>query len=263
MNNDLNQLRAERLHRDHRQRKSFQPFVGDLAIEAIDDAYTTQQFFVEKLLAESEDRIGGYKIGLTSPRMQALLGIDSPIGGQVFAKRLFASGHRARLSDHLNLGIECEIAVRLTRDLEPGAAPFTDSDIASAVDAVCPAFELVDDRAADYSQTDIGSLIADNSWNAGIVLGEFTSEWPELEQVVGVVSRNGVELDRGRGADVLGHPFAPLQWLANHLAARGVAMRAGEIIATGSMIPTRCPEQAEHCTFAVDGLGEVSVHIEP
>lgn len=36
-----------------------------------------------------------------------------------------------------------------------------------------PAFELVDDRRMDYSRfaANILSFIADNAWNAGVVLG--------------------------------------------------------------------------------------------
>jgi 2-keto-4-pentenoate hydratase len=40
-------------------------------------------------------------------------------------------------------------------------------------------------------------------------------------------------LFRGTGADVLGHPHHALAWLANHLAAAGKGLRAGEIALTG------------------------------
>ena len=42
----------------------------------------------------------------------------------------------------------------------------------------------VDDRAADYGNLDVKSLVADNSWNAGIVLAPFVANWPELEPVL-------------------------------------------------------------------------------
>ena len=35
--------------------------------------------------------------------------------------------------------------------------------------ALMAAFELVDDRAADYSDIHFFSLVADNAWNAGVV----------------------------------------------------------------------------------------------
>ena len=49
------------------------------------------------------------------------------------------------------------------------------------------AVELVDDRHCDYATLDVLSLIADNSWNAGIVLGVFQRPVQELAQIrVGV-----------------------------------------------------------------------------
>ncbi len=261
MTDDAIAQRAQALYDGHRAGQPFQPFTGDAAITSIAEAYAVQAAYVELERAARGETIAGYKIGLTSPRMQALLGIGSPIAGVVFAGRVFGSGHVAQLSAHGQLGLECEIAVRLGQDLPPHAAPFDFAAVAAAVEAVAPAFELVDDRAADYAQTDIGSLIADNSWNAGIVHGEFVRSWPDLAAVEGVVSRDGVELDRGRGADVLGHPFEPLVWLANHLAASARGLRAGDIVATGSIVPTRAPQHPEHCVFRVDGLGEVAVEV--
>ena len=69
-------------------------------------------------------------------------------------------------------------------------------------------------------------------------------------------------LDSGQGADVLGHPFAALTWLANHLSAGSRGLRTGDIVATGSMIPTRVPLMPEVCSFALEGLGEVSLAIQ-
>ena len=66
---------------------------------------------------------------------------------------------------------------------------------------------------------------------------------------------NGQEADRGHGRDVLGHPFVPLTWLANHLAASGGGLKAGDIVMTGSVIPTRFLKEA--CSYRFD-LGSVS-----
>lgn len=105
------------------------------------------------------------------------------------------------------------------------------------------------------------SLVADNSWNGGVVLSEFRSSWPALDAVSGVVSRNGGELDRGHGRDVLGHPFAPLAWLANALAAKGQSLRAGEIVMTGSLVTTRFPTESETYRFELEGIGAVELNV--
>eukprot|EP00667_Euglena_gracilis_P013004 EG_transcript_13389 len=121
---------------------------------------------------------------------------------------------------------------------------------------------MIDDRAADYKRVDVFSLIADNSWNAGLVLGEFKTTWPALENATGVERRDGVQVNSGSGRDVLGHPFAPLVWLANHLARRGIGLRAGDVVTTGSITPTRFPHEAETCCWGVEGLGFVELNVK-
>jgi 2-keto-4-pentenoate hydratase len=61
----------------------------------------------------------GYKIGLTSKRMQDMCGIDSPIAGVVLADRVHASGVSLKASAYGRVGVEFEIAVRLKRDFVP------------------------------------------------------------------------------------------------------------------------------------------------
>ena len=154
------------------------------------------------------------------------------------------------------MGVEFEIAVRLKRDLAPKSVPSL-VEVAAAVDAVCPAVEIVDDRRADYRALDALSLIADNSWNAGIVLGEFVHAWPDLATVEGLVSVDGIPLDRGSGGDVLGHPFQPVAWLASHLASEGGGLHAGDIVMTGSIVTTKFPDRPASYRFDVQGLGSV------
>src|SRR3954471_19013999 len=72
---------------------------------------------------------------------------------------------------YLGRGIECEIAVRLGRDLSPADAPFTADKVAEAVESYMPAIEVVDERYADWPHTEAPTLIADDFFAAGCVLG--------------------------------------------------------------------------------------------
>ena len=58
---------------------------------------------------------------------------------------------------------------------------------------------------------------------------------------------------------MLGHPFEPLRWLANHLSGRGQTLHAGEIVSTGSLVTTRFPKAGEQYRFTVEGVGAVEV----
>ena len=46
---------------------------------------------------------------------------------------------------------------------------------------------------------------------------------------------DGVPCREGSGADVMGDPLRPLQWLADERRHYGDGLRAGETISTGSM----------------------------
>ena len=122
---------------------------------------------------------------------------------------------------------------------------------------MAPAFEVIDDRNSPYP-LDMLSLVADNAWNEGIVLGA----WRAVAGSRRRARHRGVErrvIDEGHGRDVLGHPFEPLRWLANHLCGRGQTLHAGEIVSTGSLVTTRFPKAGEQYRFTVEGVGAVEV----
>jgi 2-keto-4-pentenoate hydratase len=252
---------AKMLFDEHRGGKNFWPFAAPHGIRDVDAAYIVQRAFVAEMLAARPGQPAGYKIGLTSKRMQEMCRIDTPIGGVVLPGRVHPSGAILDRTKFGRLGLEFEIGVRLGRDLPPAAAPFDFAAVAAAVDAVAPAVEIVDDRHCDYKTLDVLSLVADNSWNEGLVHGAFVTAWPDLETVAGQVLLDGVEVDRGMGRDVLGHPFNPLVWLANHLAANGTGLRAGEIVLTGSLVTTRFPSVPGRFRFEASGLGTVEVSV--
>ncbi|HEY0912640.1 MAG TPA: fumarylacetoacetate hydrolase family protein, partial [Bradyrhizobium sp.] len=78
-----------------------------------------------------------------------------------------------------------------------------------------------------------------------------------LLEVVGRAKVNDVEVSRGTGADVLGHPHNPLAWLANHLAAEGRGLRAGQVVLTGSLVKTIWLNPGDRVTMELSGLGAV------
>ena len=80
---------------------------------------------------------------------------------------------------------------------------------------------------------------------------------PDLLRVSGRAIINGTEAGRGTGADVLGHPHNALAWLANHLAAEGRGLHAGQIVLTGSLVKTVWLNAGDHVAMELEGLGRV------
>jgi 2-keto-4-pentenoate hydratase len=251
---------AETLFAEHKAGVLFKALGPPGGPAAISDAYDIQDRFVSLLRSQHGDAIG-YKVGLTSAAMQTFCGIDHPIAGVVLAKRVHRSGMTVSLRDFGRLGLEFEIAVRIKSDIAMGERPHTASTIQPYVDGVCAAIELVDDRSADYANLDVRSLVADNSWNAGIVLSDFAPARPDLEAVLGKATKDGSPIGEGHGRDILGHPFNSVAWLANQLASRGEGLKAGQIVMTGSVMKTVFPSESASYRFAIEGLGAVEVHV--
>jgi 2-keto-4-pentenoate hydratase len=214
---------------------------------------------VHDLLLPQMGALAGYKIGCTSKVMQDYLNIPHPCGGGVFEKGVHDSGADLRADDYVRVGVECEIAVRLARDLAPSEQPFTAEWVMEAIEAYFPAIEIVDDRYEKWQRLGAPTLIADDFFAAGCVLGEAIAraDAPDLLHVEGRALVNGVEAGRGTGADVLGHPHNALAWLANHLAGEGRGLHAGQLVLTGSLIKTAWLKAGDHVVMELSGLGRV------
>jgi 2-oxo-3-hexenedioate decarboxylase/2-keto-4-pentenoate hydratase len=222
-------------------------------------AYAVQDA-LHALLRPALGPVVGHKIGCTTPVMQAFLNIPNPCAGGVFERTVHRSPARVRHTDFLHVGVECEIVVCLDRDLLPAQAPFDRNSVAGAVAACMAGMEIVDDRYVDYKSLDTPTLIADDFFDAGCVLGEPVADWRRLDlaALTGVTCINGVEVGRGRGADVMGHPFEALAWLANNLAQRGHGINAGEFVFTGSVVETKWVSRGDRVEMEIAGLGGVS-----
>ena len=107
-----------------RNRVGLKALPPDIAPQDEAEGYRVQRA-VHDLLLPQTGALVGYKIGCTSKVMQQYLDIPHPCGGGVFARGVHESGVRLRAADYVRVGVECEIAVRLARDLPPGEAPFT------------------------------------------------------------------------------------------------------------------------------------------
>jgi 2-keto-4-pentenoate hydratase len=222
------------------------------------DGYRVQRA-VHDLLLPNTGALVGYKIGCTSKVMQEYLDIPHPCGGGVFARGVHDSGVRLRAADFVRVGVECEIAVRLARDLAPSEEPFTAEWVMEAIEAYLPAIEVVDDRYEQWETLGAPTLIADDFFAACCVLGapRARNTEPDLLSVNGRALINGEEAGRGTGADVLGHPHNALAWLANHLAEEGRGLHKGQIVLTGSLVKTVWLKPGDHVVMELDGLGRV------
>ena len=77
----------------HRQRAVFQNLPPQIAPATVDEAYAAQEALRE-LWTPLYGELAGLKIATTTKVMQALMGIDHPCGGTIFASRVHGSPAR-------------------------------------------------------------------------------------------------------------------------------------------------------------------------
>jgi 2-keto-4-pentenoate hydratase len=252
--NDQRAVDAARFMWDaHQRRAAYGNLPEDLKPRTLAEAYAGQDAYA-RLATAMHGPVAGAKIATTTKVMQQLMGIDHACAGQIFAKCIHASPATLRAADFINLRIECEIALRLAADLPASGAPYSRERAAAAVDAAMPAFELIEDRNAVYRETDARSMIVDNCWNGGIVIGAPlpVARAPELVGIAGRLTMNGKPVSEGRAED----PYATLAWLANLVAERGQGLTSGMAVITGSVVATVSIAPGDRAIFTVDGLGE-------
>ena len=249
------------------QHRAGAPFTSFLAAEPAADmghAYDVQDAFVALLSQAGRGSPAGYKIGLTGRPMQQMCGIDHPVAGVVLSQRVYRSPAAVRGDGFVRLGVESELAVQFARPLSarPGTAVSAD-DVLASLGAAAAAFELVDDRGADYGALEARSLVADNSWNEGIVLGAPVAlgDLGDFGALDGTLEIDGRVVDHGRSGSALGGPLAAVAWLAEHLAARGRRIEAGDWVMTGSLVTTRFAQPGERYRFALGALPAVELEI--
>src|SRR2546428_6705580 len=243
----------------HRARARYRPLDASVRKAPLDDAYRIQDALHRLMIEAGRGEIAGWKIALTSKAMQQMTGVDQPAAGAIFSKVVHPSPARVDLAAYHHLGVEFEVAVRLGESLPARGGPWTRASVADRVAACLPAFELVEDGDADYKTLDAFTLVAQNTWNAGVVLGSPVTAWHsvDLERAVTRCWINDQPGGEGKTGDALGHPFEAGAGLANPPNPPGRLLERGRVRMTGSTRTPKVPPPGDRVRFAIESLGEI------
>lgn len=234
---------------------------AELEPESVEEGYAVQALVHDRLEKAGFGKRTGHKIGCTTPVMQAYLKIDHPCAGEVFETTVYEHMVELPLSRFHRIGVECEIAARLGKDLPETGIPYDRSNVRDAVAALMPGIELVDDRYQNFPSFSAPVLIADDFFNCGVVLGEPCEDWQalDLDAIEGEMYVDKVRAGSGHGSDILGHPMEALAWLANHRIALGQPLKVGDFVMLGSVVKTVHFTQPADVLIRFEHLGEARV----
>jgi 2-keto-4-pentenoate hydratase len=244
-------------------------------IDAV-DAYEIQLINIRRKIAAGA-RVRGHKVGLSSPVMQQMMGVDEPDYGHLLDSMILSGKAPIPAGKYCYPRIEVEIGYVLGSAL-PGA-DCTEEDVLAATEYIVPSLELIDSRITNW-QIKLPDTIADNASSAGVILGEarrtpaeLAERGVDLANIEAVLYSGGagstgaggstggereVEVARGNTSAVLGNPTWCVAWLARTVASFGVKLEAGHLIIPGSC--TRAIDAKPGTAFRAEfaGLGTVT-----
>jgi len=216
------------------------------------------QSAVAELRRRRGERIIGYKVGCTSPRIREQLGMDHCVTGRLYDSERHLSGAVLSRSDYANLAIEGELAIELSR--EPTEDDFSGDGIPPCVARVFPVIEL-HNHVLRGAEPSAGELIAHNAIHAGFVAGRGVSPKDARGDPSLAIFADGRLLDQCEGPMLIQTIGSSLKWLMEIVRERGDKLSGGQVILTGS-IPSLIPI-GEGCHIRVHAppFGAVEVEI--
>ena len=203
----------------------------------------------------------GWKIGYTNRAIQQEYGVLHPIWGRMYdtTVTVVPAGEivRCSLAAIAEPRLEPEIVVRIARTPEPGMDP---AALLACIDRVGHGCEIVTSIFRDWKGTAADSIAAGSLharyFHGHLVPVDEARDWLKaLTDVEVVISRDGIEMDRGRGSNALGGPLQALGHFVDGLhAASGESLQPGEIVTTGTLTQALRIHPGETWSTQIAGL---------
>jgi 2-keto-4-pentenoate hydratase len=219
----------------------------------LDEALDVQLRVLRRFEAEGE-RLGGWKVGLTSGKARDRMGKDFRPFGYILQNRIFSSGATVPLTKILNCHLEPELCLIVGSPLRGDSVDAAEAK--AAVRAVAPAFEINEVRVqADLGQT---LLLADGLAQWGIVVGPEAPVRDGLVDTTVDFSRDGRIVETKTPGATMDDPYLSLSRLCRLLHKYGFGLEPGQPVITGSFCHHAISRPGSYrATFS--NIGEVSL----
>ena len=202
---------------------------------------------------EGGDASLGWKLGMGVPAAMAKLGTDAPLVGFLLASGRVDDGGTVSLEGWSTPKLEPEVAAHMGADLGAGASR---EEAEAAIAGLGPAIELVD---LDPSLGDPEAILAADIFQRHVLLG------PPIAgaTAAGAAARASLNGDEAAATDdataATGDPVELVMHVANVVGEAGEALRAGEVVICGSVVPALDVAPGDTVAIELDGLGSLSV----
>jgi len=194
-------------------------------------AYEVQRTYVRSRL--NQDKIAGFKAGLTSDHAQAKFNINRPIFGVLFnegATRNYATFSLAKMN---GLMIEAELGYIVKERIHKKVNSI--ADLKNYISQIVPVIELPEVTFAS-KPVDGMDLVAVNG-GASYFLPDMESTWlgHDVNSISVSIMHNNQIILQGQGKDALGDQWEALRWLVNQVLSHGWVIEKDNILITGAL----------------------------
>ena len=235
----------------------------------VEAVYETHLAMETHPLAATLGGLAGFKIGA--------VGVENEVAfyAPLFKKFLVDAPARGLSAAAIQMHqVEPEFGFILSRDVPPRAdcAPHSVADLWACVQEVVLCIECCGQRATPNVVESLSKerlrRFQDALSAGGVVLGpRFSPDRSDPSRLSACSTSllvNGVRVATGSGqACAHGGPAAALTWLANHLNSRGLALRSGQLVATGQTCVYRSFAVGDTITAEFGALGKLTMQVQP
>jgi 2-keto-4-pentenoate hydratase len=210
-------------------------------------------------LMQFDPEIVGYTIVGNHPMTRTPLGLSAPIFGWLPSRGLAHDGATIRLPKGI-IGAQTEVVLSFGRNFPELGEAIDRETVASAIAALQPAIGLVGRRTPAPPLTS-AAAIADFALHVATVAGRpVPAHWQQLGPVTAEI--DGRVVANCIGDHILDCALDATVWLAERLRDQGRQIAAGDIVATGSILPILQVLPGQRMQLIIEGIGQVRATLD-
>jgi len=201
----------------------------------------------------------GWKVGFSTPAAMERMGTSAPLFGFMTHRSLLKPGSTLSIAGWTRAVLEPEVAVHLGADVPAGADAAV---VRAAISGLGPAVELAD---FDPDVQDVEGILACDIFHRHVLLGpvDRSRARGSIAGIEARVFRDGEKIAGASGpTDFPGQTVVVLLALAEMLEANGEALRAGDIVIAGSLVPPVKAGPGQVLRAEISPLGEIEVRFQ-
>ncbi|NHO67541.1 4-oxalocrotonate decarboxylase [Aestuariicella hydrocarbonica] len=217
---------------------------------SVAQAYEVQALSLARRYERGEQTLG-IKMGFTSRAKMIQMGVDDMIWGPLTSGMAIEDGGELDLSRFIHPRVEPEIAFLLNKPL---SGVINLAQAMSAVEAVAPALEVIDSRYNNFKFS-LQDVIADNCSSSAFTIGAWQQASVDIANLGMVLEFDGVPVQIGSSAAILGNPYRSLVAAARMAGEAGAVLPEGSVVLAGAATAAEALRPGVHVRVNTEKLG--------